>query len=442
MFRKINQTKMLIMPLAMLLLSSTIVMAISSSMSPSAAYAITFGDTKKLSNVDGNSVNPLIEASGQNVYTVWENFGKDVGRTLFKGSSDGGDNFHGTVDLSKGITNNGVPNPLNQQIVKEGNNVYVVWNENGDVFLKRSTDGGASFKSAINLSHDDRFSIFPDIAVVDNNVYVVWSNGIPADEPDQKSQLFFKRSTDGGASFGSVKKLPHVEESLHPSMTASGNNVYIAFTGGSEDNEKVFFTKSTNEGGSFSDAIGINNNFENSANVGIKSKGNNVYVVWQDDSKSETHVFFKRSTDAGKSFGSVRDFGSGNGIQMDIISNNVYVVWHDGDGGGISFKASKDDGASFGSTKKLSNTGDGPQISSSGTAVRVVWAGDDTSGSSDIFFRASSNEGNSFGSLKNLSNDDDNSNSPQIISSGGKVYVVWESLQNDKSDIFFKKGID
>src|SRR5215207_4476029 len=70
MFRKINQTKMLIMPLAILLLSSTIVMAISSSISPSAAYAITFGNTKKLSNDDGNSVNPLIEASGQNVYTV------------------------------------------------------------------------------------------------------------------------------------------------------------------------------------------------------------------------------------------------------------------------------------------------------------------------------------------------------------------------------------
>ena len=43
MFHKINQAKMLIMPLAILLLSSTVVMATSNSILPPAAYAITFG---------------------------------------------------------------------------------------------------------------------------------------------------------------------------------------------------------------------------------------------------------------------------------------------------------------------------------------------------------------------------------------------------------------
>jgi hypothetical protein len=46
----------------------------------------------------------------------------------------------------------------NQKIAKIGNNLYVVWSENGDIFFKRSTDNGAHFKSTINLSNDEHSS--------------------------------------------------------------------------------------------------------------------------------------------------------------------------------------------------------------------------------------------------------------------------------------------
>ena len=38
--------------------------------------------------------------------------------------------------------------------------------------------------------------------------------------------------------------------------------MYITFTAGGEEDEEVFFTKSTNEGSSFSKVISINNNDE------------------------------------------------------------------------------------------------------------------------------------------------------------------------------------
>ena len=79
---------MLIMPLAILLLSSTIVMATSNPILPPAAYAITFGSTKNLSNNDGDSLDPQIDATGNNVYTVWEDKTKGDGDTFFKRSTD------------------------------------------------------------------------------------------------------------------------------------------------------------------------------------------------------------------------------------------------------------------------------------------------------------------------------------------------------------------
>jgi hypothetical protein len=442
MSHKVNQTKILIMPLAILPLSSTIVMAISNPVLPSAAYAISFGSTKNLSNNDGDSLDPRIEASGNNVYTVWSDSSGEDADIFFKRSATSGDSFQSTKDLSNGKDGGA----QDQRIAKEGNSVYVVWSEGvgaeRDVYFKKSTNNGESFGSTINLSNDDNFSQKPEIAVVGDNVYVVWVNTIFDEQGDQTSQLFFKKSTNNGASFGSLKKLDIVRESLGPRIAASGNNVYIAVIGGSEDDEEVFFTKSNDKGNSFSKFISINNNHETAVGLDIAAKGNNVYIVWDDRSQSETHAFFKRSTDNGNSFGSIKDLGPGAGPQLDTISSNVYIVWTNGDGN-IAFKASKNNGSSFASTKILSSNGntEGPQISSSGNAVRIVWS-ETSNGDSDIFFRASGNEGDSFGSTRNLSNNDGDSFGQQIISSGGKVYVVWQDNTPGNFDILFKKGVD
>jgi len=57
-----------------------------------------------------------------------------------------------------------------------GNNVYVVWRDNtpgnNEVFYRRSIDGGASFGSTVNLSNNDGSSTSPFIAVSGSNVYV------------------------------------------------------------------------------------------------------------------------------------------------------------------------------------------------------------------------------------------------------------------------------
>jgi hypothetical protein len=418
-----------------LLFSATAIVSVSGQ--NQSAYAISFGSTKNLSNNEGDSDNPQIEVSGSNVYTVWGDASKGGGDTLFRKSSDAGNTFQSILDLS----NNKAGEASEQHIIKQGNNVYVVWSEDGDVFFKRSSNSGTSFGSTVNLSNDDKTSDTPDIAVIGNNVYVVWTNREETGGNDQE-QLFFKRSTDNGQSFGSVKKISDVFIEAHSRIAAEGSNVYVAFGAGGDDDQDLYFTRSTNGGSSFSSAVKISNSEDATNFGGIAAKGNNVYIAWWNNPENqvESHVEFKRSTDNGASFGSTKDFGLGINPQLDVISNNVYVVWQGNDG--ISFKASKDNGASFGKTKILSDSfGENPQISSSGTAVRVVWS-QSVSGNNEILFRASSSEGNSFGSVKNLSDNSGDSIDPQIVSSGGSVYVVWSDNTHGNYDILFKKGID
>jgi hypothetical protein len=381
MLHKKNQAKMLIMPLAILLLSSTIVVANSNSILPPAAYAITFGGTKNLSNNGGDSTIPKVQATGNIVYVVWE-------------------------DKSTG---------------------------NGDILFKRSTDGGNNFEKTINLSNNNGESRVPQIAKSGSNVYVVWEDRSQGDR-----EIFFRASTDNGNSFKSKIDLGHFSVAK---IAAVGNNVYVTLIDAFNDNHGLLFTRSTDNGAHFGNPIDIHgdiNGIRDPDFEQISAVGNNVYVAWTAD----TFTLFRASTDNGAHFGPIKKLNEntgfdGGGPTIDSISDNVYVIWGSDDN--TIFRASTDNGADFGSAKILA--AGLSQISSIGTAVRTVGQ-DDSSGNNEVIFQASGNKGNTFGSPKNLSDNAGESIEPQIISSGNNVYVVWQDDSPGNFEIFFKKGVD
>lgn len=422
---------------------------------PQVMSAITFGGIKNLSNNAGDSRDPLVDVSGNIVYVVWvdQTTPTGAGDIFFKRSTDGGNTFGTTVNLSNDIGDSAEP-----RIAKSGSNLYVVWQDysNHDVFFKRSADNGATFTSTVNLSMDPHSSNQPQIAASGNYVYVVWGditvgNGTSLDQ----TRLFFRASNNNGGSFGSVKAISPGVEDISPQIAAAGSNVYIAGQDGAEDNFEIFFIRSTNNGGSFSAPISINNNHEASIFGNIVADGSNVYLVWTDRSiGSSSDVFFRYSTDSGDHFKDIVNLSNNAGESQDphmrVIGSNVYIAWSDSTGSlgfarDILFKRSINNGADFDSTKNISNNpGDSsnPQISRSGTAVRIVWQDDTfgTQGQDDVLFRASGDNGITFGTIRNLSNNAGGSFDPMIISSGDDMYVVWQDNTSGNWEILFLKG--
>ena len=118
----------------------------------------------------------------------------------YRRSVDGGGS---RLVVSFNLSNN-AGSSLSPAIAVSGNHVYVVWDDNtetgeaSEILYRRSVDGGATFGNTINLSNTAGFSGNSDIAVSGNNVYVVWNDN---------AEILYRRSVDGGATFGSIFNL-------------------------------------------------------------------------------------------------------------------------------------------------------------------------------------------------------------------------------------------
>jgi hypothetical protein len=391
----------------------------------------TFEDKRILSNNAGGS-GPHIAVSGRNVYVGW--FDNSLGNfaVLFTRSTDGGQTFEEAQNIGENI---GIGGP--HIAVSGGNNVYVLFGcvtspGNFDLCFTRSVDSGVTFDSIENISEDvgeSRELIgIPKIAVSGgNNVYVVWS--------DNFSGLLFTRSVDMGESFGSIEFLTDGEGAGSNSQIAvfGGKNVYVVWDdplplGGNG----IFFTRSTDGGQTFEDKRILSNIDGVSEVPQIAVSGRNVYVVWNDVidfSLPDVDISFKRSTDFGQTFEDTRNLSDNTGISAnpDIVvsgGNNVFVVWQDNTLGGfanIFFTRSTDRGETFGDIENLSNNNVeeiesfDPQIVVSGRDLYVIWTDAEvTATNRDIFFTSSSDVGQTFDDAQNLSNNVGLSQNPQI----------------------------
>lgn len=133
---------------------------------------------------------------------------------------------------------------------------------------------------------------------VNNNVYVVWHNF-------SNSEIFFTASRDGGQTFSSPQIISNtLGVSTDPQITSQGDNVYVVWRDNTPGNFDIFFTMSSNGGLTFSTPENISETPGFSANPQISVEGNNVYVVWRDTipQTTNTEILFAVSDDTGLTF--------------------------------------------------------------------------------------------------------------------------------------------
>jgi glutaredoxin len=189
------------------------------------------------------------------------------------------------------------------------------------------------FGRQFDISSNNGTSELPQIAVQGNNIYVVWQDNTPGNY-----DIFFTHSSDNGNSFAPVLNLSNNSGTSElPQIAVQGNNIYVVWQDNTPGNYDILFKRSTNYGEGFR-GVNLKNSNGTSQFPQIAVNGNNVYVVWQDNTPGNYDIFLQRTLSNGTKF-KYRNLSNNNGTselpQLSVSSNNIYVIWKDNNDTGV-----------------------------------------------------------------------------------------------------------
>jgi hypothetical protein len=314
-----------------------------------------------------------------------------------------------------------------------------------------------SFSEPVNLTNNQEDSVYAQVATQGNDVYMVWQENpqsqAASNDNAKNYDIFMKKSIDGGLTFGKEINLSNNPGfSEHPQIAASGNNVYIVWIDNSptigsfesSENKKILLRKSADNGNTYGETSTLSsNNRVDSINQEITATGNNVYVVWQDTPLAAAE-------DA-----NLPSDGHNSGAY-----NNAYDssdTNHEKYGSSIMFTSSENSGESFIKPKGLSNDAykSYPKVGAYGDSVYVVWNvgiinktangnSQNGMGPNGVFISRSSDKGINFSDPLKLDANWDSVGESQVATNGKNVYVVWGGNPDEKvaGNLYYTRSSD
>lgn len=316
------------------------------------------------------------------LYAAWWELVRRMGEIFISRSLDGG----ATWSPATNVSNTPLGSEFPSLAVGPQDQLYLVWEDlsvvplSGEVVFAKSSDGGGTWSSPINVSKTRSFSTRPSIAVgPTGSITVLWLEG--------ENQLFFARSSDGGDNWTAARDISggHPPLSIYsPSVVEDSRG--SLFAAWSVANEKSYLTHSPDGGIRWSKPRPVtDSSATGGAELAIGHNGR-LYAVWSGPSAFTTDIFMSYSTDGGSTFSERVNLSQSpqvTSLNPRIAvgpKGTIFVLWHE------------------------------------------VLAGD-----TEVFLARSTDEGRTFAMPENVSRTPGNSLAPRLaIDRRGAVYALWE----------------
>lgn len=333
-------------------------------------------------------------------------------------------------------------------IAASGNDLHVVWMDlrdgSFDIYYKRSSDGGITWGTDIRLTTDPGDSEYPTVAAAGSLVIAAWH-----DNRDNNPEIYCKRSTDGGLTWGSDFRLTNnIAASNYPGVTISGTTVHVVWMDNRDSNEEIYYKNSTDAGTTW----GTDTRLTNSAAVSqfpvIVSSGASLHIAWSDNRDGNYEIYYKHSSDGGVNWTADTRLTFNSAISwfpaISVTGSAVHLAWYDQRDVNeeIYYKRSTDDGANWGADVRLTSNSmnsDHPSISASGTGVHIVYENNQNT-NIQIYYKRSTDGGNTWETPVRMINTVYSSGRPSIAVSGQVVHSIWYDSRNGSEEIYYKRN--
>ncbi len=328
--------------------------------------------------------------------------------------------------------------------------IHVVWFDNTsgnyEIYHKKSMDGGESWKTK-RLTWNSGNSCWPVIAVDSCGfIHVVWFDNTPGNH-----EIYYMKSEDSGETWTRKRLTWTSGDSSWPVIAAdSNNNLHVLWTDYTHGAPEIYYKKSTDGGETWGSSKRLTWNTGSSLNPSISiDSSNHLHVVWWDDTPGNREIYYKRSVDGGDTWTTKRLTVDSAESELPVIardSNNyLHVVWSDRRDGNyeLYYKKSKDGGVTWTKDKRLTWTS-GSSLRhalaiSPNNYLHLVWD-DYSSLPPEIYYKKSTDGGETWTTKRLTWNSGDSMYPSLNVDSSNNVYVVWHDYTPGNAEIYYKKG--
>ena len=332
-----------------------------------------------------------------------------------------------------------------QVIAVNGNNIHIVWEDrrdgNNEIYYKRSIDNGENWSSDVRLTNADGSSNYPDVAVNDASLHVTWS-----DPRDGNNEIYYKRSSDNGDSWDSdIRLTNNGSKSTYPAIATDGSEIHIVWVDERHGRGEVYYKRSTDGGDSWGSDVRLTFDDQSCYSPTIAVNDDSLHVTWQDDRDGNKEIYYKRSNNGGTTWGD--DVRLTNATELSgtpIISLHdtiIHVVWIDDRDGNyeVYYKRSINNGDSWGVDTRLTNDdtmSNDLSMMVEGENIHVSWV-DSRDGNYEVYYKHGSEHGDVWENDLRITNDDDYCYDPDLASDGNNIHIVWRGDPDNKKDVFY-----
>lgn len=289
------------------------------------------------------------------------------------------------------------------RIRKFGGNIYIANGDNSasrNLMFYKSTNNGATFTST-SLASPVMNSFEYDFGMdASGNLFVLW-------EDQNDDQLRIRTSLDAGVTWSASMVVASGFSWMdEPSSYCANGAMYLLFRGSKNQQIDLYFTKSTNNGASFSTPVAVTNNSTQEDSGKIAVVGNNVYAVYYDG--------------------------------YSVTSGNTYLVTSSN--GGVSFGGP----VQVNRVSRKSDFGPALAVDSSG-AVFIAYSDTSSDGEGDLYVAKTVNSGGSFSYVMAADSTYRGQAYPRMmVDTSNVIHLVWNDNRDNTSygSVYYTRSVD